>query len=280
MFIERQNASQIGYLKVTPEQLHKEFEKDLFHFVLGKTKDKALAEDVCQETWVRAWDGEDEDEGKFDGSKSWLFTVAAHLAADHFRLYKRRPTVGLEDLIERECRAFEDKSDADTEAANTQSNDLDDSEGNEDEDEDEDESAKGATCVVNEKEADDAKAKKKAIKARARVEAAREKSDAESNPERRYLEGERKKTLTGLLSRIDPVHRAVIEATFDGRTLSEIANETNTPISTVKARYHRGKAKLTVLARNGGVRLIALDGPVRCGSIECRRERHVFYAGR
>ncbi|MDR3751035.1 MAG: sigma-70 family RNA polymerase sigma factor [Terracidiphilus sp.] len=266
---------------MTPEQLHQKYDKDLFHFVLGKTKDKGTAEDVCQETWARTWArnaGAASDE-PFDGSKGWLFKVAVRIVSDHFRFYKRRPTEPLDDLIARECRAFEDDAEHAADAADARSTEAD--EPDEDEDEDEPEASNYAIIVkeVGEDKAE-AKAKKKAIKARDRVEAAREKADAESNPERRYLEDERSNNLATLMQKLDPIYRAVLDATLRGMTLAEIAEETEEPLSTVKARYYRGLAKLKVLAHNAGVRLAALNGHVRCGSIECRPEKWVFYAGK
>jgi RNA polymerase sigma-70 factor, ECF subfamily len=61
---------------------------------------RAMAEDILQETLVRAWNhpqarGED---GQW--SRAWLFTVARRIAIDHVRSSQGRPTERLDDHVE------------------------------------------------------------------------------------------------------------------------------------------------------------------------------------
>lgn len=75
---------------------------DLFHrhrdavhaYLVGRTRDRPLAADLLQETFLRLWNHLDavasRDE---DGQRAWLFTVARNLAVDHARSAAARPAV-------------------------------------------------------------------------------------------------------------------------------------------------------------------------------------------
>jgi len=71
---------------------------DLHRFALWLARDRQIAEDVVQETLLRAWRSLD---GLKDAqaAKHWLLTIARR---EHARLYerKRHETVNLDDLIE------------------------------------------------------------------------------------------------------------------------------------------------------------------------------------
>ena len=62
----------------------------VFGFVLRRVGDRALAEDLTQETFFRAWRGRAKlrDEGSMRG---WLCTIAANVVRDHARRVRRRP---------------------------------------------------------------------------------------------------------------------------------------------------------------------------------------------
>lgn len=69
--------------------------------------DRAAAQDVVQETFLRAWqhpDALDPDSGSVRG---WLFTVARHLVIDQRRREQRRPELLTAELPERD-RSVED----------------------------------------------------------------------------------------------------------------------------------------------------------------------------
>lgn len=69
-----------------------------------------------------------------------------------------------------------------------------------------------------------------------------------------------------ILRQVDPPFRVVLKLRLQGFTLDEIAEKTNMPLSAVKARFYRGKARLLEMR----------ETPIRCGSIECRPEKWVF----
>ncbi len=62
---------------------------DLYRFLVHLTGDRHFAEDLCQETFLKAWKHLE----RFDIKKSfkpWVFTIAHHAAIDYLR--KQRPT--------------------------------------------------------------------------------------------------------------------------------------------------------------------------------------------
>ena len=65
---------------------HREAVRGFLVSVLG---DSALAEDLTQETWLRAERSRDSYRGEAS-EKSWLFSIALNLARDHFRATARR----------------------------------------------------------------------------------------------------------------------------------------------------------------------------------------------
>lgn len=70
----------------------------LIHFLWHRTAQPADAEDLAQETLLRAWDRLDQ----FTPNRrfaAWLFTIAARIAIDHHRRQAARPTVPLSEQV-------------------------------------------------------------------------------------------------------------------------------------------------------------------------------------
>lgn len=76
------------------------FRPDLLRFAFWLSRDRALAEDIVQETLLRAWRSRAElrDEG---AAKSWLLTIARR---EHARMYERKslPTIDVDECVARQ----------------------------------------------------------------------------------------------------------------------------------------------------------------------------------
>ncbi|MFH1814911.1 MAG: sigma-70 family RNA polymerase sigma factor [Pseudomonadota bacterium] len=80
------------------EQAVRAFSPDLYRFAWWLCRDKFVAEDLVQETFVRAWKAWDDIKDS-NATKSWLITIVRR---EHARLYERKQfdyvDVELEDL--------------------------------------------------------------------------------------------------------------------------------------------------------------------------------------
>jgi RNA polymerase sigma-70 factor (ECF subfamily) len=78
-------------------QLFERYSRPVISFVFDMVGDRALAEDLTQETFVRAFKhlGALREEGKFS---TWLFSIAKNVAREHLRSSERRTSkVELDD---------------------------------------------------------------------------------------------------------------------------------------------------------------------------------------
>lgn len=71
------------------DELYEKYHKDLFQFLIYMVKDRNLAEDLVQDVYVRVMKSYDSFNGK-STEKTWLFSIARHVAIDHFRKQKRK----------------------------------------------------------------------------------------------------------------------------------------------------------------------------------------------
>jgi RNA polymerase sigma-70 factor (ECF subfamily) len=78
------------------DQLIQRFQHRLLRYLLYLTNDRALAEDIFQEVWMRVLvrGGQYNGKARFD---TWLFTIARNMVID-FR--RKRTTTSLDDLLE------------------------------------------------------------------------------------------------------------------------------------------------------------------------------------
>ena len=80
------------------EQLVDRYKSKVFTTILLIVKDRYIAEDLLQETFIKVVNtiksGRYNEEGKF---YPWLMRIANNLAIDHFRKAKRYPTIIMDD---------------------------------------------------------------------------------------------------------------------------------------------------------------------------------------
>lgn len=87
---------------------------DLLRFALWLTRDRALAEDVVQESLLRAWRSREALKDPAS-SRAWLLTIVRR---EHARLYERKrlELVSLNDALENEGSALLTRDDSDVDA--------------------------------------------------------------------------------------------------------------------------------------------------------------------
>lgn len=71
--------------------LHDEHASALWSFVVSLTGDPVAAQDVVQETLLRAWRHPEVLDPATGSPRGWLFTVARHLVIDDWRSRRTRP---------------------------------------------------------------------------------------------------------------------------------------------------------------------------------------------
>jgi len=76
--------------------IHDRYYPDLYRYLLYRTDDEHAAEDMASEVFMRFLDALNRGKAP-DNLPAWLFGVAGHLAADHFRRQSRRPQTPLTD---------------------------------------------------------------------------------------------------------------------------------------------------------------------------------------
>jgi RNA polymerase sigma-70 factor (ECF subfamily) len=83
------------------QQLHDEHAAALWGYCLNLTgHDRGRAEDVVQETLLRAWRNRTALDGSAASVRSWLFTVARNIVIDEWRSRKARPETSVAEVPE------------------------------------------------------------------------------------------------------------------------------------------------------------------------------------
>ncbi len=84
------------------DQLHRDHAQALWAYVVRLTGDRAFAQDVVQETMLRAWRQgiTDRSDTNASSARAWLFTVARRLVIDESRSAHHRREVVADSLPE------------------------------------------------------------------------------------------------------------------------------------------------------------------------------------
>jgi RNA polymerase sigma-70 factor (ECF subfamily) len=94
------------------QQVHDEHADVLWRFCLSLVgNDRSRAEDVAQETLLRAWRHRAVLEGSPAAVRSWLFTVARNIVIDEWRSRRARPETPVEEVPEQRRSWEVDESD-------------------------------------------------------------------------------------------------------------------------------------------------------------------------
>ncbi len=71
--------------------LYRAYGDELYRFALTRLKDPALAEEVVQDVFLRAWRYRDRFDPERASQRTWLFEIARNLTIDAFRRRGTRP---------------------------------------------------------------------------------------------------------------------------------------------------------------------------------------------
>jgi RNA polymerase sigma-70 factor (ECF subfamily) len=80
--------------------LHDEHGPALFRYVMRLTSDRSFAQDVVQESLLRAWKKPEILEQSDEAARAWLFTVARNLVIDDRRSARFSHEIGTDNLPE------------------------------------------------------------------------------------------------------------------------------------------------------------------------------------
>ena len=81
--------------------LHDKHAHSLLSYVVGLTNDRANAQDIVQETLLRAWRRPEVLQQTQGSARNWLFTVAKRIVIDEWRFARSRPEILADDPPER-----------------------------------------------------------------------------------------------------------------------------------------------------------------------------------
>ena len=81
--------------KIEPDEWVDRYGDALYHFALARVKNREIAEDLVQETFLSAVKAQDRFKGK-STEKTWLFGILKHKVIDHYR--KNRTVIYEQDL--------------------------------------------------------------------------------------------------------------------------------------------------------------------------------------
>ena len=85
------------------DRLIEQYQHRLLRYLLSLTRNRATAEDLFQETWIRVLERGHQYDGKHEFS-TWLFSVSRHLVIDFFR---RKQPASLNGLLEDEDKPMD-----------------------------------------------------------------------------------------------------------------------------------------------------------------------------
>lgn len=76
-------------MKTFFDELYENYHHDLFQYLIYMVKDRDLAEDLVQEVYIKVLKSYQSFDGR-STEKTWLLSIARHVAIDHFRKQKHK----------------------------------------------------------------------------------------------------------------------------------------------------------------------------------------------
>ncbi|KGP70869.1 RNA polymerase sigma factor SigX [Pontibacillus yanchengensis] len=76
-------------MKAVFQELYEKYHQDLYQFLFYMVKNREQAEDLVQEVYIKVMNSYDRFKGE-SSEKTWLFSIARHVAIDYFRRQKRK----------------------------------------------------------------------------------------------------------------------------------------------------------------------------------------------
>lgn len=80
-------------------RLYQQYVRLLFGYLYNKLGSRQVAEDICQETFLRAFKGIHTYDGRAS-FKNWLFQIAKHQIADYWDAHYKHATLSFEEFFE------------------------------------------------------------------------------------------------------------------------------------------------------------------------------------
>jgi RNA polymerase sigma-70 factor (ECF subfamily) len=74
-------------------QIYDSHVEKIFRFIFLKVNSQDIAQDLCSETFLRAWESFKDNNKKIDNPNAFLYQVARNLIIDHYREKGRTQTV-------------------------------------------------------------------------------------------------------------------------------------------------------------------------------------------
>lgn len=90
------------------ERLFLDHYKELYRYVFVRVRQRDIAEDLTQETFMKAWKARDSYDPKRASVRHWLYTITINTLRSHYRKQKHRRTEELPEQLPSDLNIPED----------------------------------------------------------------------------------------------------------------------------------------------------------------------------
>jgi RNA polymerase sigma-70 factor (ECF subfamily) len=100
MSAEQVRFEQAGqYDPIVLAEIYDEYSVKIYNYIYHKTGDRALAEDLMADVFLRALEAIQDDKGWTSSLQGWLYRIAHNLVVDHYRRQSKREGPPLNERI-------------------------------------------------------------------------------------------------------------------------------------------------------------------------------------